>query len=178
MDFQALPITTQGEAFRLLRLAQKNINACGDSTVAVGYWVESHTIGCRDEAGDIDRWAAHWEFWEKYSNDGVSVLIGDPADGAFVSITPQKNRKATMGAEMLIELGRVKRKAGYINLELLSPEEDGTDAWVLRVERIDLYGGDNWKQDFMFQEEESARGWFNGIVGDEDLDALIALASR
>lgn len=93
-------------------------------------------------------------------------------------MTPQRRRKATMGAEMLIELGSAKRKAGYINLELMSPEEDGTDAWVLRVERIDPYGGDTWNQDFMFQEEESARGWFNGILGDEDLDALIAQASR
>lgn len=90
----------------------------------------------------------------------------------------KKRKPVGLGAEMLIELGRVKRRAGYINLELLSPEEDGTEAWVLRVERIDPYGGDNWNQDFLFEEAESARGWFNGIVGDEDLDALIALASR
>lgn len=83
-----------------------------------------------------------------------------------------------LGAEMLIELGSTKRKTGYINLEILSPEEDGADAWVLRVERIDPYGGNNWNQDFLFEEEESARGWFKGIVGDEDLDELIRQASQ
>lgn len=178
MDFQALPMVTQAEALRLLRQAERNVHACGDSTVAGGYWVESHTIGCRDEAGDIDRWAAHWEFWDKYSSDGVSILIGDPADGAFVSITPQKSRKSTMGAEMLIELGKIKRRAGYIDLELVSPEEDGADNWVLRIERVDPYGGDSWQQDFLFDDEESARGWFNGLTSDEDLDALIRLAAE
>lgn len=341
---------------RLLREAERNVNACGDSMVAMGYWIESHTLGCRDEGGDSDLWAAHWEFWEKYSNDGVSLLIGDPASGAFVSITPQRDRKATMGAEMLIELGRrvkqtiplkkaqklatkvlraieghiqvaliagsvrrerpqvgdvemvvmpkdgdleglllhlkklgfeggeriqrtivdgvpvelyiahkvdeigamlmwytgdyvfnvamnsiakrmgytrnqygiwsgdtpalqspdereffdflgvswhdpeersfkdrpkkgkkratlgaemlielggIKRKAGYIHLELFSPRQDGSGDWVLRVERIDPFGGEPYVQDFPFRYAYEAKRWYDSIVGDEDLDALI-----
>lgn len=171
MEFQDLPFATQAAAWKLLRDAKSNVNACGNSGVAVGYWVESHIIGCRDEAGASD-------LWDKYSNDGVSVLIGDPADGAFVSITPQRDRKATMGAEMLIELGRAKRTTGYINLELLSPQEDQTDRWILRVERIDRQGGDPWKADFAFEDQASALHWYNMIVGDEDLDAMIRQASE
>lgn len=364
MIFEDLPIMTQATAWKLLREAERDVNACGTSGVAVGYWVESHTLGCRNEAGDIDRWAAHWEFWDKYSKDGISILIGDPATGAFVSITPQKSRKATMGAEMLIELGRrvkktvplataeqlaeiilgqlrpisdvvlvagsvrrrrpevgdiefvvlpkdrtqflkfvtshnftggdriqkgslhlghgrdlpvelyiahdpkelgallfmytgdwqhniamrsiakrrgwkldqygiwdaktgkallqspderdyydflgvdyhipeersfkgrpkrrkkatmgaemlielgsSKRKVGYINLELLSPEEDGTDNWVLKIERIDPFGGDAWRHQVLFDEQDSALTWYNTINGDEDLDALISQTS-
>lgn len=364
MTFEDLPIMTQATAWRLLREAERDVNACGDSGLSIGYWVESHTIGCRDEGGDIDRQAAHWELWHKYSQDGASILIGDPGTGAFVSITPQKSHKATMGAEMLIELGRrvkktvplatadqlaeiilnqlrpisevamvagsvrrrrpevgdiefvvlpknlseflkfvgshnfsggdriqkgtlhlghgrdlpvelyiahdpkelgallfmytgdwqhniamrsiakrrgwkldqygiwdvktgkpllqspderefydflgvdyhipedrsfkdrpkkrkkatmgaemlielgsSKRKIGYINLELLSPEEDRTENWVLKIERTDPYGGEPWKHDVLFEEQDSALTWFNTINGDEDLDALISQTS-
>lgn len=361
MQFEDLPIMTQATAWKLLREAERDVNACGTSGVAIGYWVESHTIGCRAEGGDTDLWGAHWEFWDKYSKDGVSILIGDPASGAFVSITPQKSRKATMGAEMLIELGRrvkktiplakaqklatqalreieshiqvalvagsirrerpqvgdvelvilpkngdleglllhlkklgyeggdriqkkimngvpielyiahkvdemgamlfmytgdwqhniamrsiakrrgwkldqygiwdaktgkpllqspderdfydflgvdwhdpedrsfkdrpkkakkatmgaemlielgsSKRSVGYINLELVSPEEDRTDNWVLKIERIDPFGGDTFRHDVLFQEQDSALTWYNTINGDEDLDALISQTS-
>jgi hypothetical protein len=86
--------------------------------------------------------------------------------------------RSMMGAEMLIELGSAKRKTGYINLELSSPKEDQTDRWVLRVERIDPYGGDPWKADFTFEDQDAALHWYHTIVGDEDLDAMIAQASR
>jgi DNA polymerase/3'-5' exonuclease PolX len=79
--------------------------------MVMGYWVESHTLGCRHEAGDEDIWPAHWAIWDEHSKDGKSLLIGDPADGAFLSITPTKDQyHATMGAEMLIELGRRVKK--------------------------------------------------------------------
>lgn len=349
---------TQATASRLLNDAGRNINACGESIVAVGYTVESHTLGCRIEAGDADILEAHWKIWDEYSNDGKSIVIGDPADGVFVSITPVKNQRATMGAEMLIELGRrvkktiplkkaerivryatetlepladvvlvagsvrrrrprvgdvefvvlpknleqflntldrngwtggdrirkkmtagipveiyiahkpeelgamlfmytgdfqhniamrsiakrqgwkldqygiwdaktgapllqspderdyydflgvdyhtpeersfkdrskkkatmgaemlielgsSKRNVGYINLEILSPQEDGGDKWVLRVERIDPFGGDAWKEDFTFDDVYPAMRWFGAIAGDEDLDALVRQASQ
>lgn len=355
-------------AKRLLGYARAKPYVCGDTGLIMGYWVESHTIGCRNEAGDEDIWAAHYAIWDEYSKDGKSILIGDPADGVFVSITPRKehsatmgaemlielgrrvkktmplkvgdeiaarveedlspfvnvalvagsvrrrrpeigdvelvvlpkdlgtllshlqgigftggdriqkgivhagpgkyaarvpveiyiahkpeelgamlfmytgdfvhnismrsiakragwkldqygifdaktgkpllqspderdfydflgvdwhdpedrsfkdrskkkSKKATMGAEMLIELGRNKRKTGYIHLELISPGEEETDSWVLRVERMDPFGGAPWIQDFPFEDESVARSWFKGIVGDEDLDALIAQTS-
>lgn len=174
MDFQDLPISTQEAALRLLREAERDIKASGNSGIVVGWWVESHTVGSLD-GGNTDLWAVHLESWEKYSNDGVSLLIGDPASGAFVSITPQENR-ATMGASELIELGE-SRRVGYIQLDLLSTDEDGAENWVLKVERIDPYGGSSWKEEFLFAEESPARFWLNHIKGDEDLDALIAQTS-
>jgi len=360
MNFEELPIMTQAAAWKLLREAERDVNACGDSGVAVGYWVASHTIGCQTEGDATARWNAHIELWEKYSDDGVSILIGDPPSGAFVSITPQKSgkaamgaemliemgrrvkstipltkaqklatrvlreiekyvqvalvagsirrqrpqigdvelvilpkdgdleglllhlkklgyeggeriqkkimdgvpvelyiahkvdelgamlfmytgdwqhniamrsiakrrgwkldqygiwdaktgepllqsaderdfydflgvdyhtpeersfkdrpkkKKATMGAEMLIELGSSKRKVGYINLELLSPEEDRTNNWVLKIERIDPFGGQPWQHEVLFEEQDSALTWYNTINGDEDLDALISQTS-
>jgi len=354
MTFEELPIMTQAAAWRLLREAERDVQACGDSGVAIGYWVKSHTVGCPDFR----------ERWEQYSKDGVSILIGDPEAGAFVSITPQGSRKATMGAEMLIELGRrvkktiplatadqlaeiilnqlrpesevvlvagsvrrrrpevgdiefvvlpkdlseflkflashnfsggdriqkgtlhlghgkdlpvelyiahdkkelgallfmytgdwqhniamrsiakrrgwkldqygiwdaktgepllqspderdfydflgvdyhipedrsfkdrpkkkkkatmgaemlielgsSKRKVGYISLELLSPEEDQTDNWVLKIERIDPFGGVPWEHEVSFEEQDTALTWYNTINGDEDLDALISQTS-
>lgn len=365
MDFDQLHPEIQKAAKRLLVEALESVYRCGDTGVFMGYWVESHTLGCRKEAGDPDLWEAHWAIWDEYSKDDQSVLIGDPADGVFVSITPVVERPATMGAEMLIELGgrRVKktvpletadqiaeiisnqlrplsdaalvagsvrrrkpevgdiefvvlpkdlpkflkfvssqnftggdriqkgilhmyrewdlpvelyiahdpkelggmlfmytgdyvfniamrsiakrqgwkmdqygiwdaktgkpllqspderdffdflgvdwhdpedrsfkdrprkrkkaglgaemlielgnasRRTGYIHLDLFSPREDGSGMWVLRVERIDPYGGDSWKRDFPFEKEDEATRWFNGIIGDEDLDVLIAQSS-
>lgn len=177
MQFEDLPIMTQATAWRLLREAERDVNACSDSVVAVGYWVESHTLGCLAEGAEIHSWEAHWESWQKYLKGGVSILIGDPSSGGpFVSITPVKSRKATMGAEMLIELGSKKRKSRYIHLELISPKEDRTDNWILRVERVDPFGGDSWKQDFKFKQSAAAKRWFKKIVRDEDIDALLRQA--
>ena len=88
MNFEELPIMTQAAAWKLLREAERDVNACGDSGVAVGYWVASHTIGCQTEGDATARWNAHIELWEKYSDDGVSILIGDPPSGAFVFFRP------------------------------------------------------------------------------------------
>lgn len=357
MEFEELPLDTQAAATKALREAQKSPYRCGDTGVAVGYWVESHTLGCRNVAGDPDLWEGHWELWDQYSKDGKSILIGDPADGVFVSITPLKDRSASMGAEMLIELGRrvkqtipleeaeaiaeniaykispftdpiliagsirrrrpqigdvefvvlpkhkeaffqrleelgfeggeriqkkmeqgvpieiyiakspeelgamllmytgdyvsnialrsiakrrgwkldqygiwdaktgkpllqspderefydflgvdwhnpeersfkdrpkrkkkaaqmgaemlielgeSKRQVGYINLKLLSPDEDRTENWVLQVERMDPHGGDPWNGEFRFKEQSKASYWYNSIVSDDDLDQLVS----
>lgn len=109
--------------------------------------------------------------------DFLGAKWHDPEDRSFKD-RPKRKKRATMGAEMLIELGGIKRKSGYIHLELISPEEDQTDNWVLRVERIDPFGGDPWKEDFPFEDQAEARRWFDGIVGDEDLDILIAQRAR
>lgn len=107
--------------------------------------------------------------------DFLGVDWHDPEDRSFKD-RPRKKR-ATLGAEMLIELGSTKRNIGYINLELISPEEDQTDSWVLRVERIDPSGGDPYKEDFLFEEQEPALRWFSTLASDEDLDALIRQTS-
>lgn len=174
--FGDLPIVTQAEAWRVLRVAEREPMRCGESSVAGGYWVESHSLGCREEAGDRDLWGALWQSWYKHSKDGVSVLIGDPMSGVFVSISPEKTRaKSVLGAEMLIELGATERKTGYIQLKLISPEEDGGDNWILKVTRIDPYGGEPWEGEFEFPVEEDAKSWFKMVQGDEDIDHLISI---
>jgi hypothetical protein len=57
-----------------------------------GYFIEVHTIGCRRDAGEDedDCWDTHWKIYDEYSNDSVSTVLGDPSDGVFVTITPQK----------------------------------------------------------------------------------------
>lgn len=113
--------------------------------------------------------------------DFLGVKWHDPEDRGFKDRRKkgQKVKKrATMGAEMLIELGSPHRQTGHIHLEVLSPEEDQTDNWVLRVERTDPYGGDTYKQDFLFDDQDTALSWYSMIIGDEDLDALIAQTSE
>lgn len=87
----SLPVEVVEIAQRLLAEATAHPELVGSSEVTNSHWIESHTIGCRREGGDPeDRlWECHWEFVDRYSQDGISFLAGDPADGAFVSITPQ-----------------------------------------------------------------------------------------
>ena len=63
----------------------------GDTAVIDGYWIETHTIGCRNQGDDLEDewWNCHYEFYDKYSNDGLSIVAGDPSDGVFVTITSQ-----------------------------------------------------------------------------------------
>jgi hypothetical protein len=109
--------------------------------------------------------------------DFLGVDYHQPEERSFRNRPKKGKKRATMGAEMLIELGSSKRTVGYINLELLSPEEDQTDNWVLKVERIDPFGGETWKHEALFEEQDTALTWYNTINGDEDLDALIAQTS-
>jgi len=111
MEFDLLHPEVQKAAKRLLGDGRASPYRCGESGVVMGYWVESHTLGCRVEAGDADIWDAHLAIWDEYSKDGHSILVGDPGDGVFVSITPVKDYpQASLGAEMLIELGRRVKK--------------------------------------------------------------------
>jgi len=111
MQLELFHPEVQKFAKRLLGAGLENPYRCGESGVAMGYWVESHTLGCRLEAGDQDLWDAHMAIWDEYSQDGKSLVVGDPMDGVFVTVTPTKDIPgASMGAEMLIELGRRVKK--------------------------------------------------------------------
>lgn len=70
----------------------------GDSDVVDGYWIETHTLGCRNEGGDSEEnwWDEHWKFYDKYTHDGVSVVAGDPEEGTFVTITPQRDLEESL----------------------------------------------------------------------------------
>ena len=64
----------------------------GGSRLVDGFIVETHTIGCRNHADDPESewWERHWAIYDEYTADGISVIIGDPADGRFATITPQR----------------------------------------------------------------------------------------
>jgi len=64
----------------------------GDSDVAEGWWVETHTLGCRDHADEAREvwWDAHYDTYAGYASDGISCVVGDPEDGYFVTLTPQR----------------------------------------------------------------------------------------
>ena len=62
----------------------------GDSKVVAGFFVETHTLGCRNHADDPeDEWEErHWAIYDEYAADGMSTILGDPADGIFATLTP------------------------------------------------------------------------------------------
>lgn len=113
---------------------------------------------------------------EREFYDFLGVDYHTPEERSFTARS--KGKKSTMGAEMLIELGAIERNVGYIQLKLISPEEDGTANWVLRVTRIDPYGGEPWEGEFPFQDEADAKSWFKMVQADEDIDHLISIFTR
>jgi hypothetical protein len=65
----------------------------GHATVVDGFWIETHTLGCRDAAdvvGDENQWEDHYKIYDEYIHDGVSIVAGEPESGVFVTITPQR----------------------------------------------------------------------------------------
>ena len=71
----------------------------------------------------------------------------------------------------------LRRRAGYIDLELRPPDEE-TESFVLKVVRNDPYGGAPWEAEYDFEDEETAARWYESIMGDEDLDLLHRGADR
>lgn len=71
-------------------MSHANPNIVGDSKTIDGYWIESHTIGCRNAADEHPNewWKSHWSIYDEYANDPQTTILGDPADGIFVTITP------------------------------------------------------------------------------------------
>ena len=90
-----LPTNVAQEAGKML--GEVSPEACGSSKVVEGWWIETHTLGCRDAADEPrqDWWDSHWKIYDEYSSDGVSVVEGDPSDGKFVTMTPQKKKEKT-----------------------------------------------------------------------------------
>lgn len=98
-DESQIPAPVLGRAQELLSEALADPRKCGLSTLFEGYTVETHTLGCRSEAGDApeDEWDQHYKIWDDYTSDGKSWVIGDPGDGVFVTITPTRKLGAKMG---------------------------------------------------------------------------------
>ena len=65
---------------------------CGNSDVVDDYWIESHTLGCREAADrpEEDWMDEHLDIFEEYMNDGKSEVVGCPEYGIFITITPQR----------------------------------------------------------------------------------------
>jgi hypothetical protein len=72
--------------------AVNNPMLVGDSDVVEGWWIETHTLGCRNAADEPEEnwWDSHWAIFDEYEADPRSVTVGDPASGKFVTFTPQK----------------------------------------------------------------------------------------
>ncbi len=61
----------------------------GDTLQIEGWWLETHTLGCRNAADEHkdDWWSSHWAIFDEYEADPQSVTMGDPGDGKFVTFT-------------------------------------------------------------------------------------------
>lgn len=61
----------------------------GDSCEVEGWWIETHTLGCRNAADEPEKdwWNSHWAIFDEYEADHRSATMGDPGDGKFVTFT-------------------------------------------------------------------------------------------
>jgi hypothetical protein len=86
-----LPEDVQAAGRNLLERVAHNPNLIGDSTVVRHIWIETHTLGCRNAAdtADEDQVDEHLAIHAEYLNDGVSLVVGDPESGVFLTYTPQ-----------------------------------------------------------------------------------------
>jgi hypothetical protein len=68
----------------------KKLEASSPMAPKSGWWVETHTIGCRDAADEAEEewWDSHYAIYDEYVKDGMSTVLGAPEDGKFVTITP------------------------------------------------------------------------------------------
>ena len=82
-----VPIAVQEASLRLLK--DTAAQACGTTRVIDNWFVETHTLGCRNAAdtAEEDWWDEHYRIYEDYKKDAVSLVLGDPSDGRFVTIT-------------------------------------------------------------------------------------------
>ena len=69
-----------------------NANRLGESDLVQGWWIESHTLGCRNHADEPREswWGTHHDIHDEYVSDRISSVFGDPTDGYFVTLTPQR----------------------------------------------------------------------------------------
>jgi hypothetical protein len=68
-------------ALDLYRKVAHNTLLCGDSEAVDGFWIETHTLGCRNAADDPeDQWQVrHEAIYHEYANDGRSIDGGATA---------------------------------------------------------------------------------------------------
>lgn len=64
---------------------------CGDSKVVAGWFIETHTLGCRNAADEPEHeWEeSHRRIMDEYSSDGVSFVVV-PEENVFITFTPTR----------------------------------------------------------------------------------------
>jgi hypothetical protein len=92
------PDNVIAEAQAMLAALGGNERLCGDSRVVEGYWVETHTLGCRNAADEPEeQWEeSHARIREEYEADGVSTIVYDEDSSNFATITPQAAKTAAV----------------------------------------------------------------------------------
>jgi hypothetical protein len=95
-DYHGPPKAALAKAQEMLDALHGNTLLLGDSGVVDGWWVETHTLGCRDAADEPEeRWQeSHDRILDEYRNDGMSHVILDDS-GIFVTMTPQRAKMAS-----------------------------------------------------------------------------------
>jgi len=75
----------------LSKLSSKR--TCGDTLNIDGWSIETHTLGCRYEAGTPQEswWDEHYEIFDEYEDDKNSYVMGDPTDGIFITFSKNIN---------------------------------------------------------------------------------------
>lgn len=73
-------------ARRMLQDSLRNPTECPRPASVYGWWVQANTTGCAAESGYyLD------EVYDGFEREGIYHLLGDPADGAFISMTRIEN---------------------------------------------------------------------------------------
>ena len=89
---ETVPNSVYLKAKKMYANVEGKPNIVGDSEVVEGWWIETHTLGCRNAADESEEnWVdSHWKIFDEYTKDGMSYVV--PAeDFIFVTLTPQKN---------------------------------------------------------------------------------------
>ena len=88
----SVPVKVQEIALGMLE--ETPARTCGTTKVVENWFVETHTLGCRYEAGtaEEDWWDEHYRIYDDYEGDEVSLVLGDATDGKFVTITRMTQR--------------------------------------------------------------------------------------
>jgi len=109
------PVQVEETARGLFADAVARLDVCPRPIHVLGWWVRAHTPAC-SEGRDLN------ELYIAYRDDGVSFILGDPNDGAFVTVTPSANPSlgALVREKIRVPLEEGERIAAKV-AEQLSP---------------------------------------------------------
>lgn len=83
---EELPPQVLTFARSMLNDALLNTTVCPRPASVYGWWLQANTEGCAEESGyDLE------SIYQAFEDEGIYHLLGEPSDGAFISMTPLKN---------------------------------------------------------------------------------------